>query len=239
MGKVTNPNDIVGEFVQDYRNALDQTLVSVFMYGSAVTHEYRPGISDINMGIVMSDTGIDVLQRVVGLHKKWSKRAVSAPFFMTEEYIRTSLDTYPVEFLDMRSNYRVLFGKDALADLDIKRSHLRLQCERELKSIALHVRKGYVIAAGNTRQLRELSVISFKKLLPVLKALLLLHDKAIPKIKSEIIGSVEVIFGLGASVLSDLFDINAVSNFNGRCDTIFRDYVAVIDSITVAIDNMQ
>lgn len=239
MAKVKNPNDVVDEFVSDYRDVLGDELVSVIMYGSAVTHEYRPGRSDINMAIVVKENSIPVLNKVIGVQRKWGKRSIAPPFFMTEEYISSSLDTYPIEFYNMQSNYRVLYGNDVLAGLDIKKHDLRLQCERELRGIALHLRKGFVEAGGDTRLLGELLDLSFKKLLPILKALLVLHGGRIPQIKSEVIGLIEDIYGLGVSALSDVANRDSVSDWKSRSVEIFDGYAKVIDTIILSVDQMM
>ena len=99
---IKNPNDIVEELIADYLAVFGNELVSAVMYGSAVTHEYRPGKSDINIALVLVDNTIKRLTQSLSIQKKWQRNGVSIPLFMTKEYIAGSLDSYPVEFLDMQ-----------------------------------------------------------------------------------------------------------------------------------------
>jgi predicted nucleotidyltransferase len=236
MAIIRNPNDIVDSYVADYRGVFGDNCSSVIMYGSAVTHEYRPGDSDINMLIVLKNSEIGVLGRSFGVTRKWENRRVTVPFFMTSEYIESSLDTYPIEFIDMRSNYKVLFGEDVLARLDIKKEHLRLQCERELKGIALHLRREYVRTNGNSKVLRSLLTASVKTLLPVFKALLVLNDRPIPKLKSDIIMAIEELYDLGISVFTELFAPKQNFGKGQSLDEFINQFAKTIDALIVTVN---
>ena len=238
MKKIKNPNDIVEEFVRDYHDLFGDELISVVMYGSAVTHEYRPGVSDINMVIVVRDYSIKRIQSSIAQSKKWAKRKVTIPFFMTKEFIARSLDSYPIEFLDIQSNYRVLFGEDVFSQLDIKRDDLRLQCERELRGISIHVRKEFIASGANNRVLFQLLGVSLKKLMPVFRAILKLGNKSVPNTKSDIVMAIEDQFNLGASALSHAFELVRGKPAIGPLVEFFDTYVMALDSLIASIDSV-
>jgi hypothetical protein len=236
VGFVKNPNDIVERYVADYRAAFGNNLISVIMYGSAVTHEYRPRHSDINTLIFLDTCEISDLAKCLGIAGKWLGKKVAIPFFMTKEYIATALDSYPIEFIDMRSNYKVLFGEDVLARFNIKKEHVRLQCERELRGIALHLRREYVRTHNGRVALSLLLAASVKRLLPIFKALLVLNDRQIPKLKSDIIMAVEEQYNLGVSVFTELF--GPVSRPLGArpYGELFTTYAKTIDSLIATVN---
>jgi predicted nucleotidyltransferase len=239
MIKIKNPNDIVEAFVADYRDLFNDELISVVMFGSAVTHEYRPGISDINMVIVLREYSIARIRSSIATAKKWAKRNVTVPFFMTKEFIAHSLDSYPIEFLDIQSNYRVLFGEDVFSQLDIKRSDLRLQCERELRGISIHLRKEFISSGGNSRVLFKLLNASLKRLMPVFRAMLKLTDKSVPNMKSDVIMAVEDRFNLGASALSHALELDRLTtNGGGALGDFFDKYAKAIDALIESIDSV-
>ena len=237
MGKIKNPNDIVESLVADYQGVFGEQLISVIMYGSAVTHEYKPGASDINIAIVLNDNSITQIAKCIALQKKWGKNRVATPFFMTEQYIRNSCDTYPIEYLDMRSNYRVLYGENVLEQLEIKQEHIRLQCERELRGAAIHLRRSFVQCAGNNKMLSDLLNASIRRLVPVFKALLALKGHTIPKSKSDIIATVEDSYDLGVSSLSDIFHSDN-KNLKHRYDQLFNAYANDVDKLIKAVDTL-
>jgi predicted nucleotidyltransferase len=236
MGIIRNPNTIVDSYVEDYTNVFGDNCASIIMYGSAVTHEYRPGESDINMLIVLKNFEISELRKSFGVTRKWHLKKVTVPFFMTAGYIASSLDTYPIEFIDIRSHYKVLYGDDMLARLDIKKEHLRIQCERELKGIALHLRREYVRTNGNKKILRRLLTASVKTLLPVFKALLVLNDRPIPNLKGDIIMAIEDLYNLGISVFTELFVPGAGPGQNSSLDEFINQFSKTIDTLVVVIN---
>jgi predicted nucleotidyltransferase len=237
MAIIRNPNDIVESYVSDYKAAFGDNCASVIMYGSAVTHEYRPGVSDINILIVLKNFGIEELRKSFSITRKWQAKKVTVPFFMTVDYIASSLDTYPVEFIDMRSNYKVLHGEDVLARLDIKKEHLRIQCERELKGIALHLRREYVRTNGDKKILGRLLTASVKTLMPVFKALLVLNDRPIPNLKSDIIMAIEDLYNLGISVFTELFAPGARPVPGRSLDEYINQFAKTIDVLIVTVNN--
>jgi len=237
MTKIKNPNDIVDRFVSDYRNIFGDQLISVIMYGSAVTHEYKPGKSDINVLLVLADISISQISKSLNLQKKWSRSRVATPFFFTKQHIADSCDTYPVEFLDMQSNYKVLYGDDPLKTLEIRHEHVRLQCERELRGVAIHLRRSYAESAGNDTMLRELLDASIRKLMPVFKGLLALKGRSIPKTKSDIIALIEDTYNLGMSSFSDIYNLNT-KNLKNQYDKLFEKYAHDIDALIVDVDKL-
>jgi hypothetical protein len=236
MKTIRNPNEIVDDFVADFSRCFGENLISIAMYGSAVTHEYRPGLSDINMVIILKDDSISSIRNCILETEKWRKKRVATPFFMTREFITSSLDSYPIEFLDIKSSYRILFGEDLFAHLDIKREHLRLQCERELRGISIHLRKAFVESGRSSAALSQLLSISLKKLLPVFKAMILLNNKPVPKIKSDVIIAVEDMYNLGASALSDVLHPGKKIKNRDFCYELFGNYADTIDNLTRKID---
>lgn len=235
MKYIKNPNDIVDEYVKDHLEIYGEGLLCIFMYGSAVTHEFVPGKSDVNMAIVLKDYSLNNISQAADIQKKWIKKGVAAPFYMTKEYINSSADSYPVEFLDMKENYRILHGEDFLRSLEIDKKDVRLQCERELKGAALHLRRVYMQYSDNKKILLELIQRSMKGLVPIMKGIVSLYNEPIPNSKSEIVGKVEDLMSLGASSLSEVFNIaNSVKKIDIK--ELLDRYCRDIDKMILIVD---
>jgi predicted nucleotidyltransferase len=138
------PESILEAFTGDCLNIFGSDLESIILYGSSARGEYVAGRSDINFMIVLSSAGIENLSRAMPLAAKWRSSRVSTPLFLSRDYITTSLDTFPIEFLTMKAAYKMVFGQDLLKDLAFDKSFVRLQCERELKAKLLHLRQRFV-----------------------------------------------------------------------------------------------
>jgi hypothetical protein len=207
------------------------------MYGSAVTHEYRPGISDINIIVIVNDNAVEQLTKCMRVAQKWLKRKVAIPFFMTPEFIASALDSYPVELLDIQSAHRILFGEDYFSKLEIDRDDLRLQCERELRGVSIHLRKEFVASGGEGKSLGSLALASMKKNLPVFKALLRLSGKPVPKIRSDVIMAIEDLFGLGASALSGILNLGSQGKRPKLDARSFEAYSKTVDDLIMKVDS--
>ncbi|MBW1920906.1 MAG: hypothetical protein JRI81_11880, partial [Deltaproteobacteria bacterium] len=96
---INDPREIFEEIVQDYKSLFGQELESIILYGSAAGSEYVAGKSDINFMIVLSEQGIDHLDRAFKTVERWKKRKVATPLFLTRFYVETSTDTFPIEYL--------------------------------------------------------------------------------------------------------------------------------------------
>jgi hypothetical protein len=234
--RIKNPNLIVDELIADYKAAFGDNLHSVIMYGSALSHEFIPGKSDVNVLVVLTDSGTAVLKKSFDVCNRWFKRGVTIPFFMTPHYIKTSLDSFPVEFINMQCNYKVLFGNDVFKNIPISRENIRLQCERDLKGIAIHLKTEFIKAAGRKKDLTNVLDASIRRLLPLMRAILVLNDRKIPNAKSEIISSIEDIFGIGSSVLSDVY---LKKNNSAEFEKCFDEFVKTVDMMIQYIDELS
>lgn len=234
---IKNPNDIVDKLVEEVAAVYGERLLSVIMYGSAVTHEFRPGKSDVNITLVLTDTSIATIEEGLPVLSRWLRRGIASPLFMTPEYIESSLDAYPIEFLDMKYSYRVLAGDDYLAKVNLKKRDLRLQCERELRGMVIHLKKGFVNYAEKPKHLYEILLVATRTLLPLFRAILVLFERKIPNSKAEIIADVEDLFGFGVSALSVIFN-NSQSKKNEICN-LYRQFTGIVENILEKIDQLS
>lgn len=169
----------------DYDKVFGNRLISVILYGSALSTEYVPKKSDLNFLIVLSEEGIEQLHLAHGLVAKWRKKKVSTPLFLTKAYIESSLDIFPIEFLNIKRNYALVFGEDVLEGLSFKKDFVRMQCERELKGKLLLLRERYMETKGEAKALKELISNSIPTFIFVFKGILYLLDKEVPATKRE------------------------------------------------------
>ena len=164
----------VQAFLAQVQDAFGKELISVIAYGSALTPDYHPKKSDHNFLVVLTPEGISHIRKIQGAAAGWMRRRILFPMFMTKEFIDSSLDSYPVEFFNMKQFYEVVAGEDVLSALVIPRDALRLQCERDLKGKLLHLRQEYVYTMGKTRRVRGLIHLSLASFTSIFRALLYL-----------------------------------------------------------------
>ena len=218
--------------------ALGDELVSIILFGSAARGEYLRSRSDINFLVILTDNGIAKLQTLSALTSRWRKRRVATPLFMTAEDIHASLDTFPIEFLNIRRHYQVVYGRDVLAGLEFDHSHLRLQSERELKAKALLLLERFVELDGDTGKIRGLIAESVTAFLSIFRALLYLKGVDSPVGKVELIDAAAGQYGIDAEIFRICIDIKEgkIKPAKAGMAEIFRKYLQEVRKLSERVD---
>jgi predicted nucleotidyltransferase len=208
MSKIPRePKELFQDIIDDYKQIFGDELVSIILYGSAASGEYMAGTSDINFMMVLTDKGIDALDRAFDLVKKWKKRKVATPLFLTEDYVRTSLDAFPIEYLNFQNSYQLVYGKDILKGLAFDREFLRLQCEREIKGKLLLLRAAFLETEGRGKHLQHLIGQSIYAFVAIFRGLLHLKGRELPRDRHEVVRQVCETFDMDGALFEKLLDI--------------------------------
>ena len=203
-----NPEEIFQEFATDYKNIFGDNLIAIILYGSAASGDYVFKKSDINFLIILNKQGMKYLRRALPFIKKWKKKNVTTPLILTPEYIQSALDSFPIEFLTMKQNHRVIYGEDILAGIEIQPEHLRLQCEREMRGKLLYLREGYLNTNGKPAQLRRLISLSLPVFSSIFAALLYLKTEDVSGSKRDIFMRTAAVFELDSKVFETILELN-------------------------------
>ncbi len=187
QNRLSNHEKTIDAFRKDVHDLFEGHIVSIILFGSGASSDYIPGKSDLNFLVVLSREGIRLIENAQSCLKKWMRQRIPIPLFMTPEYINASLDSFPIEFLDMQHQYLLIEGEDILKEIRIKKQDLRLQCERELKVKLLQLRQGLIETTGKMSPMRAMVSQFIIALVAIFKALLVLKDKEIPDTKQNII----------------------------------------------------
>jgi len=198
---------IIHQFKTDINQLFGNEVVSIVLYGSAATDEFVLKKSDFNFLVVLSQDGIHRVEEVQKFITFWQKRGITLPLFLTKSYIEASLDSYPVEFFNMKDAYQVVFGEDVLKSLAIRNQDLRLECERELKGKLLQLRQGTILTRGKTGALKRLMIQSLGAFISIFRVLLHLKKKEIPRTKQEVLLSTCREFNLDEGLFSVLISL--------------------------------
>ena len=165
------------ELVQSLSTALGENLVSVLIFGSKASGEYREGRSNVNVFLVLKTCSEEVLQRMAEPVRAWVRAGHPTPVFLAQSELKACADSLPVEFLDMQDHHKVLFGKeDPLQALTVDRSRLRAQCAQELSVKLLKLRQAMVLMEGDPKRLRGLLLDSLPSILTLFRAALRLES---------------------------------------------------------------
>ena len=237
-------SDIAGRykpFLDFLLNDHQAKLHSVYIVGSALTPDFDPKISDINSVIVLHEMDLKFLELLAPLGRKYGKKRISAPLIMTPAYIDKSRDVFPIEFLNIKLLHHTVFGQDIFRDLDIDRSDLRHQCERELKVKLIGLRQGYISTAGDLKILARGFADSLAGYMPLFKTIIVLLGREAPQNNPEILSVLTDITGVRTDAFKQVLALKKrqTKPTMEKLNIVFEDYYKVIEQLGEIIDALD
>ena len=182
------------DFARKLEAAYGEALVGVVLYGSAARGDYRPGVSDLNLLVILHSADAVTLRRGSALAREWAEAGNPPPLVLGEAEWRESADVFPIEYTDMRDAHVVLHGENPFAGLQIGWRDLRLQCEHELKSKQIRLREHYLLVESGD-DLRNLLVQSFPTFLTLFRTGLRLAGREVPRAPDAVIAAISSLAG--------------------------------------------
>lgn len=211
---------------------------SAVLFGSAARGDFVPGRSDINLMLIVDDLSPAVLRSLAGAFTGWRKSGYEPPLILTREEWNGAADVYPVEIADMRAGYRVLRGTDPLAAAVVDPADLRRALEREFHGKLLRLRQGYTASSHDPAALGQLASRSVGTLLVLLRALLTLMGREIPRDPLALGAAGAEALGTDGEPLLDVIRHRAERNW--RCPAeAFERYMGVAGRAVVFLDQLQ
>jgi hypothetical protein len=184
--------------------------------------------------IILEKDPAYLLESLEPLRDYCHRHRLPFPLLINRSFVLSSLDSYPLEFLDIvSSGYQNLLAReDLLSDLKFAAADLRLQMERELKSKWLHTRLAVLEQKQKPRALADTLKLSINAIIPVLKGFCYLGDRIIPKQLPELTAQAAEITKLNLSLLNSWVQLDKADIY------IIKNYLEILHSLTSALDNM-
>ncbi len=189
--------------------------------------------------LVLGETSFAAISALAPVVEWWAKQKHHAPLLMTAEELQRGADVFSIEFLDMRENYRVLWGEDLLKGLEIPMKFHRAQVEYELREKTILLRQRLLVVAKDEDAKWELLVRSVSAFGTLARhALIALGETA--SSKREAVQKLAVKAGFDASAFLQLFDLRErkADRKTMNVDDVFARYLRSVERITAAVDEM-
>jgi hypothetical protein len=156
-------------YVKEVTGTFGEQMEGLLLYGSAVRGEFLPGRSNLNILLLVSSYDSAVLKQYSALHRRWSKEQIMVPLFLTEEELHMSAAVFPLEFLEIQEQHRVLSGRDPFIGFHVKTDRLRDAVVQGFASHLLRLRQRYVEGGGGDEATTILLPLSITSILPLLR----------------------------------------------------------------------
>ncbi|MBI5741237.1 MAG: hypothetical protein HZA16_11025 [Nitrospirae bacterium] len=228
-------------FLHELLGAHQEGIHSIYITGTAVTDDFNEKTSDVNSLIVLKKMDMKFLEFLAASGKKYSRQRVAAPLIMTPEYIRTSLDVFPVEFLNFRLIHETVFGQDILSDLEIKKMDLRHQCERELKVKLISLRQGYISSLGDRKVLAEGLAGSITGYMPLFRGIILLLGKQPPVLQGDVIKALSDASNISTDAFAKVLGLKREGTKLSlpELNTLFESYYAATEKLGELVNEIK
>jgi predicted nucleotidyltransferase len=229
-------------FIDDLRAAHGKNLASVILYGSAAAGDFVKNHSDYNLLIALHKITPKDLRAAQAPMREWSKLGHTVPVYFTVSELETAADVFPIEFHQMESARKILYGTDVLKNLDISTENLRHQAEFELRSKLIQLRRQYIPASVSVQGLSRLMSDSLASFAAIFRAVLLLHEVEPPVTKHEVVALTVNHLKLDGAPFEKIFNIRE-DNFakildEASANQLFADYMEQIEKVIDAVDKV-
>ena len=166
------PNDtqkLLRTYVKEVNRVFGEQLEGMVLYGSAVRGEFLSGRSNLNILLLVSSYDSAVLKQYSALHRRWGKEQIVVPLFLTEEELHLSAAVFPLEWLEIQEQHRVLDGRDPFIGFHVKTDRLRDAVLQGLTSHVFRLRQRYVEGGGSDEATTILLPLSITSIVPLLR----------------------------------------------------------------------
>jgi hypothetical protein len=107
---------------------------------------------------VVQSLALGDLDSCAALDQKWRKLGLDSPLFLLESELARARDAFPLEFSEIIATRHVVFGSDLFEGMTVPKADLRRACEVQARGHVLHLREGYIEAAGDRKAVDKLVV---------------------------------------------------------------------------------
>jgi hypothetical protein len=234
------PEKQIGEFVDQLKQAAGANLESVVLYGSAVSGDYDPDYSNVNLVAILKDTSLANLLALAPAVSAWAGQKRHAPLLITRDELERSADVFAIELTDMKRQHRVLFGPDPVASLQIPMHLHRAQLEYELREKLILLRQRLLIEARDEKRTWELMIHSVPAFATLFRHALIAQGQSVPATKREAVKTLAGNLGFDASPFEHLLDIreHRAEPKQFRVQEVAARYLAAVEQVTGAVDRM-
>jgi predicted nucleotidyltransferase len=191
---------VLDQTVEALRAQLGDNLFSCCLYGSAVRGNLLEGVSDLNLLIVLKVSNCDAHERIA---KVIGSSGRIDPFVLGRHGLERSVRAFAAKFSSIKRNYRVLYGEDPLAGIEIGGALERFLCEQAVRNLRLRMAFAFIMREREKGYGRFL-VRSVTPIFLRLSEMARLQDAELPVDFGARIPIFEKEFGIDGRVLAEL-----------------------------------
>jgi hypothetical protein len=230
----------LGELVERLRAAHGEHLRSVVLYGGAVDGANPIALTGYRALVVLDHIRPVDLRAAHSVVEAWTEAGNPPPVYFTASEMADASDVFPIEFLDMMYNRRVLYGADPFEGLDVPTRNLRHQVEFELRGNLIRLRELYIPVSSSAVTLTGLLVESLGTFAKLFRFALHLVDVEDRGTRRETIDRAVARFELDPAPFERILSALDTGRAMAEADAheCFAAYIAQIERVVDAVDRI-
>jgi hypothetical protein len=230
------------KWIAPVRVALGDEFLACYLTGSVLHQGFDPKRSRVNLLVVARALDIGTLDRVGDAIPRETKQPPHVEaLFMTESQMRQSLDSFPIEWIEIAETHVLLEGHDVLEGLQVPRHNLRLQCEHEMRVKLLRMRQAYLADRRQPRMLEPVLAGAASSFATLFRTLLRLHGETIPASTPLVIERIADLYHLDARGLLGAWLVRYSEKPFKDSELLdaYRRFLVEVDRLVQAIDSLH
>lgn len=153
---MADPRTTAAKLTAQLRTTFGDELRSVVVFGSVPRGESIPGVSDLNLLVLLDSITAATLVRTAPLLMQWIRQGNTPPYIYSWEEWSGMRETFAIEIADMNDAREVLWGADPISTDAVVYSALRLQADREARDTLLQLRMRMMVNAQSPAEIGAL-----------------------------------------------------------------------------------
>lgn len=186
------------------RTELDDRLVGMLVFGSAVRGGYVPERSDVDVVVVLRTDAREELQRIGPALELARRSARIEAVVLRQDELQSAADVFPLFYDDIRARHVLISGKDSFSGLEIQNQHRRLRIEQELREARIRLRRAVAEASVVSGLLVGAVDRKIKQIRGPLHALLRLRGVTVADTLPDVLGAAGQRWSIETRALSDV-----------------------------------
>jgi hypothetical protein len=234
--KIDNPQTAVREKILPVlKDCFKDKLKSVILYGSGASGSFNSRYSDINILILLENCSSESIFQLGKKNGKLLRKfRITAQILSVEDFIN-SADVFPMEYNDIADRHLLIFGGDAVGNLEITRTNLRHQLEERLRGLSNQIRQTILNCRGSRRLLKAVISVMPGSVRTILRSALRLKGVSIKDVTDTmLISETEKNYGIDFSSFMNLSGVIADKDIFHVTSSLLD----CIDRLTEKIDLM-
>lgn len=211
---------------QAIKEALGDNLISAFVHGDCLVEGFNAMKTPWTLSFILQDNSSEKIAPLQKLLAKAKKENIEFRYYFTLKEIQTSEDVFPLEFLHIANRNAVIVGQPPLPNYEPSKECLRLECERELRGLLIHLRRAFVYLNEDRNPL-GFFVRASSTMLPIMYGVYYLLHHVYPESHQQIFSDYPALQTPISSKNQALF-LESVNN-----------YIATVTKIVNLVDSME